>query len=254
MKTLYTFTVPVDKDVEKSETKTGDNGETITTKTMVKETSQVEFVIKKPSKYEVEDADIHRAAAMHDFIRRGVMPQAILSKTYGNQGGALTDHEIQYEFSLKRQLYEKTEELKKLEVEKADKALIDTVLQELMTIRNKIIEFQYSQTTFYADTAEAMARTKMIEWYLANLVYTRGTPKSAADKDESEPIPYFKGETDQEKLAYLSKLEDDEDPVYLKMKERALFVIMIFLQLGTNIKAADIDELLKENVSTDKPV
>ena len=55
----------------------------------------------------------------------------------------------------------------------------------------------------------------------------------------------MKGETVEEKVRYLSKLEDEDDGLYLKVGERLALAVTLLLT-SPNISKEEIDELQKE--------
>lgn len=234
MKTLYTFSVDKTVNVEKTETKE-DGTKVVTT---VKEKTPLQFSIKKPSRAETDEADIFRAATLHELIRKGVMPQAVLAKTYENEGGFLSDNELEYDLSLRRQLFERSEELKNLKVNEQDnKVAIDATLKEIFKLQNSIIDFQQSQNSFYTDTAEFKAKTKFVEYLLVFLTYH-------SPKNDGKLEQYFKGNSFNEKSRALEALEEENDEVYLQVRDKVLFVISVYMQLGNSVKQEDIDKLL----------
>jgi hypothetical protein len=228
MKTLYTFSVG--KQIEKTV-------EGIT----VKEVVPVSFCLKKPSRNEKEEAEITRAEYLAKYIRRGVLPEAILSKNYSDQGGVLDEYQKNLYTNLSIKLYEKTQEFQKISaVEPVDKVAAETALKEIVEIQNEITKFQYGQNVFFENTAEFKAKTKLIEWLLCYLTYFKETP-------ESEWQEYFKGDSFEERLDYIESLEEKEDEIYLKIKNELIFAISLFVHLGGDVKAEDIERSIKEN-------
>ena len=225
IKSIYDFTVY--KTV-----KTEENGETKT------ELKPVHFRVKRPSRSEKEEAELVRSEYLSKYIRRGVLPEAILSKTYDNQGGTVTKNERASVIVLQLQLIEKQEEFKKLSVEKAEQEKIDEAKKEIARIYNEIAEIQFKHSLFFENTAEFKAKTKMISYLAGILSYYK--------KDENaEWERYFKSDILEEILDESDKLEEDADEIYLKAKDKILFAVSFYVQNPLGANQAEISDKIK---------
>ena len=149
IKTIYEFDVKIEKEVEKVETKIEEGKETIT-KIKVKEPVSTFFAFKKPSRSEREGCEEFRAASWGKCIEKGIMPEAVLLKTYSNHGGILSDGQKQEYNDLIAAIESKTKEYDKIDGEDKEK-----VLKEIVNLREQIYTFERSQSGFFDNTAEA---------------------------------------------------------------------------------------------------
>jgi hypothetical protein len=226
IKLIYTFSV--NQTVESQE-----NGETVKVK------KPIYFGIKKPSRSEKEEAELVRSEYLSKYIRRGVLPEAILSKTYDNQGGTVTENERASLIVLQLQLIEKQEEYKKLGVDKAPKETLDKVASEIASIYNEVAEIQFKHSMFYENTAEFKAKTKMISYLAGVLTYFR--------KDESsEWERYFESDVLDEILDKSDDLEEKGDEVYMKAKDKILFAVSFYVQNPSVADSKEISEKIKD--------
>lgn len=241
MKQLHKFTIEVEKEVEKSETKE-ENGQKIVTTQKVKEKVSIEFLIRKPTRSEKEEAEIIRATYLSAFIRRGVMPEAVLAKTYSDQGGIMDKIDKEYYDNLTSKLSKKIEEFQNLTLDRKDEnnEASEKCLKEIIDLRQEITDFQLRQSSFFQNTAEYKAKAKLIE-YLFTLL-TEWKPESNKNFES-----YFKGKNFEEKINSLEKMEDNDDEIYNKMKDKALFVISLFLHSGGAISEQDVNKIVEEN-------
>jgi len=237
IKHLYKFNVTSEVEVDKIETKVED-GKEITVKTKVKEPKDIQFLIKKPSRIEREEAEIERARFLAEFIKRGVMPEAILSKTYSDQGGLLDEHQKKLYLLLKTELFEATQEYQRLVTEKNEDG-IKGALEKIINKQNEIANFQFQQNTFFENTAEFKAKAKLIEYLLVHLTYWR-------EDTSKDYVPYFKGETFEEKMAYLDGLEEGDDKTFAAMRNTVLFVVSAYLQMGSSSTPDEIEKVVNE--------
>lgn len=246
IKTLYTYDVPNEVEVDKTETKIegeGADAKTITTVTKVKESRPLTFAIKKPSKDEREEMEIVRDVSFKYFVERGLITEGNLRKLYGENGGVYTTAEEIHYSTLRDKIrllitdYQRTA----LSENEDEKKKASAIFHEIFAIRQQILEFEKSATLFYERTAEAKAQKKAVEHYLVNLVYQK------KDTPLDQPIawePYFKG-TIEERLKGLAKLEDDADPIYLQIRDRAMLVCMVLVTnsaLTTDQLKQQVDE------------
>ena len=80
-KQLYKFTI--DKEVEKtvqSSKKDKKTGEEVITKKKVTEKVPVEIKIKRPSRRELEEAELEYSVEMSRCVKRGILTKAMLAK------------------------------------------------------------------------------------------------------------------------------------------------------------------------------
>lgn len=239
MKTIYEFEIKKEVEVDKTETRE-ENGATVTVTTKVKEQKPLYFAIKRPSRNEKEEGEMHRAAYFAYCVEKGVITQAALRKKYGDTGGVYTNEEEKQYSILRTRLRDAIEEYQLLSVNAVDedKKKRDEIFDEIFEIRRKIIEFENSATLFYQDTAEAKARNKLIEYLVLNLTHFRD--------DTSKPwVPFFKGETVEQKIKYLSELEDNDDSTYLQIGEKLAFVVTLLLT-SPNLTKEEIENIEKE--------
>ena len=207
----------------------------------VKELIPVYFAVKKPSRFEKEEAELIRAEYLSKFIRRGVMPEAVLSKTYSDQGGTMDEFEKTNLLNLNIQLYEGTAEFQRLSAAPdKDQSLIDTELRKIITVKDQITTLQQRQSAYYENTAEFKAKTKLIEYLFTTLTVWR-------EKETDEWKSYFSGDTFDNKLDLIEELEEKNDEIYMKVKNKLIFIISLFVHMGGNVAPEDVKRSVEEN-------
>jgi hypothetical protein len=197
------------------------------------------FALKRPSRAEKEEAELVRSEYLAKYIRRGVLPEAILSKTYDNQGGTITENERASLIVLQLQLIEKQEQYKKASVDKIAKEELDKLANEIASIHNEMAAIQFKHSMFFEDTAEFKAKTKMISYLAGILTYWR--------KDEqSEWERYFKSDNLEEILDETDRLEESGDETYQKIKDKILFAVSFYVQNPSLANSNEIESKLKD--------
>lgn len=227
-KLLYEFEVKIEKEVEKIETKKEGDVET-TTKIKVKELTPVYFAFKKPSRAEREACEEFRAAAWGKCVERGIMPEAVLLKTYSNHGGILSEGQKKEYNDLIAEI-----EVKRIEYDKIEGEEKEKILREIVNLRDQILAFERSQSGFFDNTAEAKSRLKTIEYITLTFSYFR---EDSSKNWES----FFKGDSVEKKYESLEKMEDESNELYLKSKDKLTFISALYLHLGNSLKKEDVE-------------
>ena len=239
-KSIYEFTVYTEKDVPKTETSEVD-GKTVSVTTTVKEKAATFFSFRKPSRAERDEADEYRVQEWTRLIKKGVMAEGLLSKEYSNNGGILSDTQLEHRMALKVHLIAKMEDHKRLVSENDSKGAI-AALSDIVKIREEIIQAENEVNAFYENTAEARARNKLTEYLVVNFSYFRDAP-------DKEWEPFFKGNTLEARRDYLEQLNENKDALFLQAWERLLFVAALYISLSGNLTKEDIVAFEKDITS-----
>ena len=93
-KELYKFTIDEEKEVVKEHTrKNKKTGEETTVKKTVKEKVPVEVRLKRPSRKQLEDAELEYSVEMSRCVKRGILTKAMLYKKYSDTGGVFSEED-----------------------------------------------------------------------------------------------------------------------------------------------------------------
>jgi hypothetical protein len=236
-KSLYEFEVLVEREVEKTIT-TEKDGKTITETTKSKEKVPVYFSFKKPSRAERELAEEERVSWWSRYVEKGILPEALLLKTYANYGGILSEEQKKYYDELQLDLHNTIEDIYQAKaLNKDDKEMIDVLTKKMIDLRGKIIDFKQNQSVFFDNTAEAKAKGKLIEFLLLNLSFFK------KNKEDNWNM-FFKGDNLEQKLEYVESLEESEDELYNLSKDKLGFIAAICASSGSSLKKEEIDEIM----------
>ncbi len=239
IKTLYTFQISQDREVDETTSRI-EGDKTINEIVKIKKPFVTHIAFKKISRAEREDADIEKASWWNTYVKQGLMPEAVLLKTYGNVGGILSDDQKKQYLDLRVKLKQKLEEevfLRTASAPDTDKA--DVLSREIIVLRDEIIAFEQDQSSFFENTAEAKARLKVVQFLILHLSYTRA--------DESQPwVPFFKGATTKEKLADYTAKEDAADELFSLSKIYLEFLAAFVFGSNYVATTSDIEQYLKE--------
>ncbi len=239
IKTLYVFDITQEKEVDETTTRL-EGDKTINETVKVKKPFVTHIAFKKISRAEREDADIEKASWWNTYVKQGLMPEAVLLKTYGNVGGILSDDQKKQYLDLRVKLKSKLEEEVFMRTAGAvDQEKADALSREIIVLRDEIIAFEQDQASFFENTAEAKARLKVVQFLILHLSYVRA--------DENQPwIPFFKGTNTKDKLADYTAKEEAADELFSLSKIYLEFLAAFVFGSNYVATTADIDSYLKE--------
>lgn len=260
-KILYKFTI--DKDVEKtveSVRKNKKTGEETITKRKVKKKEPVEVQIKRPNRRELEEAELEYSVEMSNCIKKGILTKAMLGKKYSDTGGLFSEDDSSEYASMYKEALDMQNEYMRLDTAKkkteAQKKRFEDLKSEIALNRKKIVEFESNFQSLFDHTADVKAQNKVLLWYCLHLTYIYNE-----EKDKFEP--YFKGDTFEEKTEYYYELEEQEDPFYSELIQKASTTLAFwffnqastqeeFEELMQKVESGELDEQEVEEEATAK--
>jgi len=222
-KELYSFSLDEEKEVEKTHTrKNKKTGEETTVKKTVKETVPVVIKLKRPSRRQLEDAELEYSVEMSKCVKRGILTKAMLYKKYSDTGGVFSEDDAKDYGKLYREILDlqnnyirldsaekKTEDQTK-ELEKIKENLVET--------KRKIIEAESSMQTLFDHTADNKAQTRLLLWYTLMLTHIQR-------EEDEEPQEYFKGDDFEDKLDDYYSKEDENSDLYNQVIKKVTTVL-----------------------------
>lgn len=248
-KELYSFVV--DKEVEKEIVSTKVDKKTkeeITTKKKVKEKVPVTIKIKRPSRRELEEAELEFSVEMSRCVKRGILTKAMLAKKYSDTGGLMSESDASDLVDSYKKVFDLQNEYSRLEIiqNKTDKqaARVEDITKELAEVRRRIVEFESNYQSLFDHTADVKAQNRLILWYVINLTYIQ-------EETDDEPAPYFGNGDFETKLEEYYKREEGDDPVYFLITKKAATILAFWFfnqasdkeSFDTVMKRLESDEL-----------
>mgnify|MGYP003111834794 FL=1 len=221
MKKLYTFKQYKTEKVKEKETTENENGEKVTIEKEVDKKVTRDFFIRRPNRRLYDDAELYYAVKLSEGIKAGLLTKALLEKRYENDGGSLSDPEIERYGTLYSEFYENQRELidleDKSEKSESDKKRLDDLKEILNSTKNALTAFEMSQQNLFDQTAEVRARNKTILWWVLNLSY--------AVAEDGKEYPFFTDGSSEEKLEYYDQLTEEEDEFIEEVIKKFTYLI-----------------------------
>lgn len=241
-KQLYKFTI--DKEVEKtveSSKKDKKTGEEIITKKKVTEKVPVEIKVKRPSRRELEEAELEYSVEMSRCVKRGILTKAMLAKKYSDTGGIFSEEEAKNYTVLYKKLLDLQNEYIRLDsVDKKDEkqsTKFEKIKEDIADTKRKIIEIESTFQSFFDHTADIKAQNRLLLWYAINLTYIQ-------EQEDEDPVPYFTGDDFEEKIENYYKKEESGDVFYMAVIKK-ISTIIAFWFFNQASKPEEFDNLIE---------
>lgn len=226
-KELFKFKIFEEKETTKEESKIDEvSGEEIVVKKKVTEKFPIEIFLKKPTRRQIEEADLEYSVEISRCIKKGILTKAMLAKKYSDIGGLMSESESQRLVELYQKIFELQNENARLDLitEKSSDNLerIKQINEELVESRNSIVDIESSYRALFDHTADTKAQNKVLLWYIINLTFL----KRESDLNEK---PYFKGKDFEEKLADFYEKEEKAEDLHVQLvKKVSTFIAFWF--------------------------
>ena len=237
-KELYSFVV--DKEVEKEEVTIKVDKKTkeeTTVKKKVTAKVPVTIKLKKPSRRELEEAELEFSVEMSRCVKKGILTKAMLAKKYSDTGGLMSEDDAASLVDSYKKVFDLQNEFSRLEIvqTKTEKqtARVDEITKELAETRRRIVEFESNYQSLFDHTADVKAQNRLILWYVIMLTYIQ-------EEGEENPQPYFgKGDFEERLEEYYKKEESDDSLYFLIAKKAATILAFWFFNQASDKESFD---------------
>jgi hypothetical protein len=237
-KELYSFVV--DKEVEKEEVTTKVDKKTkeeTTVKKKVTVKEPVTIKLKRPSRRELEEAELEFSVEMSRCVKKGILTKAMLAKKYSDSGGLMSEDDASSLVDSYKKIFDLQNEFSRLEIvqNKTDKQVsrVEEITKELAEVRRQIVEFESNYQSLFDHTADVKAQNRLILWYVIMLTYIQGP-------EDEEAVPFFgKGDFDEKLEEYYKKEESDDSLYFLITKKAATILAFWFFNQASDKDSFD---------------
>lgn len=237
MKELFDFTVKINKEVEKTETREED-GKTITVTSKVKEDVPVRVIFKQPSRRDTEDAEIQFSIEMSNCIKKGILTKGMLVKKYSDTGGIFSEDDDKRLTELYIEIAKLQRQYVPLESGGAEqKEQANSILEKLAVLRKQMVDLEATYLNLFNNTADVIAQNNIIRWFCVNLTYKQ--------EQDGKIEPFFSGSSFEQKLDNMRDLDEAEDPLY-QATFRKLATFVSFWYFSKSATKEDFKKLEKD--------
>ena len=243
-KNLYSFTLFSEKENTVEEKRIDEQTkEEITVMKKVTEKVPFQIVLKKPTRRQIEEADLEYSVEMSKCIKKGILTKAMLAKKYSDTGGMLSENESKRLVDLYKKIYDLQNENIRLESstkKKENKEKINEIVEDLTKTRKEIIDIESNYRSLFDHTADSKAQNRLLLWYILNLTYLK-------TDSESPEEPYFKGEDFEDKLHSFYEKEESANENYgvISKKVSTLVAFWFFNQASSEKDFEELDKKIE---------
>lgn len=244
-KELYSFTIFEDKEVFLEETNVDEGtGEEITIKKKSIEKSPIQVILKKPTRRQIEEADLEYSVEISRCIKKGILTKAMLAKKYSDTGGLMSESESTKLVDLYKDIYDLQGELSKFEAITNKTEEINEKIKNIVVnssnARKEVVEIESSYRALFDHTADSKAQNRVLLWYILNLTFIQ-------KQEDEKSKPYFYGKDFEEKLESFYKKEEESSDQYLQLSKKlsTLVAFWFFNQASSHEEFKELDRKIE---------
>ena len=238
IKEIYSFNVYETKEVSVETESKDENGNAITITKKVNEEVPIKITLKKPSRRQIEEADLEYSVEMSRCVKKGILTKAMLVKKYSDTGGLMSETEAKSLYEYYQKLGELHREYSENQVLTKDEKRDKELTLEMAEIRDKIIKIEMAYQNLFEHTADMKAQNRLLLWYILNLTMIQG-------ESDKAPKLYFKGDDFEERLEdYYNKEESEDEQYFLIVKKISTIAAYWFYNQASNKE--EFDKLFEE--------
>ena len=239
IKEIYSFNVYETKEVSVETDSTDENGNAITITKKVNEQMPIKVTLKKPSRRQIEEADLEYSVEMSRCVKKGILTKAMLVKKYSDTGGLMSETEAKSLYEYYQKLGEFHREYSENQVLTKDEKRDKELTLEMAEIRDKIIKIEMAYQNLFEHTADMKAQNRLLLWYILNLTMIQ-------KESDKTPKLYFKGDDFEERLEdYYDKEESEDEQYFLIVKKISTIAAYWFYNQASSKQ--DFDKLFEES-------
>lgn len=249
IKEIYNFNIYEEKEVPVETVSKDEEGNEVKVTKKEKQKVPIKVILKKPSRRQIEEADLEYSVEMSRCVKKGILTKAMLVKKYSDTGGLMSETEAKNLYQLYQKLMELQREFTENETvnkgESNRKKKSEELTLEMAKVRDGIIKTEMAYQSLFDHTADMKAQNKLLLWYIINLTFIQ-------KEGEDKPSPYFKGEDFEEKLEDYYAKEESEDLQYFEIA-RKISNIAAFWFYNQAASKEDYDGLLTDSTEEETP-
>jgi len=239
-KLLYEFELPKIQEAEETSEILDEQGQVVKMTKKVKKEVAHYFGIRRPNRSLYDEAEFYYNEMVGKGINRGLISSALLAKRLNNDGGVLSEKDSQERKRLFEELPVKEMELGKLIANPENEDKSNALKKDIAAIQRSLQLFEMQEHSLFGVTAEALARTKLINWWTIMLLHEKG----------EEWTPFFSGEKFEDRQEAFDDYEDGERSeedilLFSRAISRAQQVVAIWHYRGHS-QQEKIESVLKE--------
>jgi len=225
-----------EKYTEKEKRKVKEKQITQEKKTEVEKIEHV-FVLKQPTRRQMEEADMEYGIEMSKCVKQGILTKAMLLNKYTDNGGIMSEEEAKELAGMYGTLAELQTQFTNYKIKTKDPEKFNSeqkkIYEEIASLRRTIAAIETNYSALLNHTADVRAQNKVILWYILSLTYI---------EEKGELRPFFAGSEVEEKKQAFYAMEEEEDSL-LELIYDKLMAFISFWYFSVSATFEDFETL-----------
>ncbi len=243
-KEIYSFNIYEKKEKTVETESQDENGNTITVKKKVFEDSPVKITMRKPSRRQIEEAELEYSVEMSRCVKKGILTKAMLVKKYSDTGGLMSETEAKNLYKNYEELFHAQKEYTEAQALDKNSEKANEIAAKIVKIRDQIVKVEMSYQSLFDHTADMKAQNRLILWYILNLTMIQ-------KEEDTKPNYYFQGQDFEDKLEnYYAKEESDDEQYFEIIKKISTIAAYWFYNQAS--EKEDFDKLFEAKENSEK--
>ena len=248
LKEIYNFTIYEETEKSVETISKDESGDEIKVTKKVTEKTPVKVILKRPSRRQIEEADLEYSVEMSRCVKKGILTKAMLVKKYSDTGGLMSETEAKTLYQLYQKLmelqrdYTENETVNKAEPNRKKKS--EELTLEMTKVRDQIVKTEMAYQSLFDHTADMKAQNRLLLRYIIHLASIQG-------EEDSKASPYFKGEAFEDKLEDYYQKEESENLQYFEIARKVSNIAAFWFYNQASTKE-DFDGLLSDKSETEE--
>lgn len=238
LKTLYKWQVTLEGELTETTSELRD-GQTVTITRKVKKPVSTTMALSYPTRRQLRQAELFYGKRVNWYMAEGFLTHSILQNKHSN----LTDGVLSNKDKARLEVLKTKEVELQNDIVRAMNSPDEVkgkIQQELADVQRELINLYSVNEAIFSQTAESRAKRDVNDWlaYFLTLIEENG-----------KLVPYFKGDTYEQKEEFMFQLEEKADEFYAKAAEKiGTYVYYYNMGLDKPEQFAAMDEALKKQL------
>ena len=242
LKFVHQFTIEKEVEVDDTVITKDEKGAEVKTIKKVKKNIPITLGLRKPTRTMQDNADLFYNVQIGQAVKAGVLTRAMMLKYIKNVDGVLSEKEKDTYVKLTEELFDASKKraaiLDKKETArtKEETEEFEKLTERIRVLSSDLTDFQYEQQELFNNTAENLAKSKTIAWWMVYL---------SCVKDEKNLWSEFFGEGALDsRLDKYETMINEENPFNLKAIQKLILYTTLWFS-GNAVESKDFEEFDK---------
>ena len=144
-KEIYSFNIYEKKEKTVETESQDENGNSVTIKKKVTEDSPIKVILRKPSRRQIEEAELEYSVEMSRCVKKGILTKAMLVKKYSDSGGLMSETEAKNLYTLYQELFDAQKEYTEAQALDQESEKAKEASAKIVRLRDQIVKIEMTK-------------------------------------------------------------------------------------------------------------